>query len=138
MVLITATMQLADGSFNDRHMTLRSFLAEAESLKKYLEGHHSIEEQYIFPVLAKRMPQFAEDEKHKQSHKGIHDGLDAMGKLIKSYKEDPTSYSPEKMRECLDSFRDVLMRHLDEEVQDLQAENMKKYWTLKEVEQILM
>ena len=33
-------------------------------------------------------------------------------------------------------YRDVLMRHLDEEVNDLRGENMKKYWTLEEVERI--
>ena len=30
---------------------------------------------YIFPELAKKMPQFAEDEQHKKSHEGIHDGM---------------------------------------------------------------
>ncbi len=32
--------------------------------------------------------------------------------------------------------RDVLLRHLKEEVQDLRAENMKKYWKLEEVDRI--
>lgn len=32
--------------------------------------------------------------------------------------------------------REVLMRHLDEEVADLQGENLRKYWTLEEVERI--
>lgn len=30
------------------------------------------------------------------------------------------------------------MRHLDEEVQDLSAENLKKYWTLEELDKIPM
>ena len=34
--------------------------------------------------------------------------------------------------------RDVLMNHLDEEVDDLRGENMKKYWTLEEVDRIMM
>lgn len=33
---------------------------------------------------------------------------------------------------------DILMRHLDEEVRDLQADNMKKYWTLQEVDRIVL
>lgn len=33
-------------------------------------------------------------------------------------------------------LREVLMRHLDEEVADLQGENLRKYWTLEEVERI--
>ena len=30
------------------------------------------------------------------------------------------------------------MRHLDEEVDDLRGENMKKYWTLEEMDRIVM
>lgn len=30
------------------------------------------------------------------------------------------------------------MRHLDEEVEDLAGENMKKYWTLEELNEIPM
>jgi hemerythrin-like domain-containing protein len=34
--------------------------------------HHTIEERFLFPILAKRMPQFKDE--HIESHKGIHDG----------------------------------------------------------------
>lgn len=43
-------------------------------------------------------------------------GLDKLTDLISKYRKDPTSYSPTEMRACLDSFREVLFRHLDEEV----------------------
>jgi hypothetical protein len=39
-----------------------------------LNGHHGIEEAYVFPVLAQRMPNFANDERHKNAHKVIHKG----------------------------------------------------------------
>lgn len=35
-------------------------------------------------------------------------------------------------------YRDVLMRHLDEEVSDLAGENLKKYFTLEELDKIPM
>jgi len=41
------------------------------------------------------------------------------------------------MRVCLDSFREVLFKHLDEEVADLLGENLRKYWTLEVVERIM-
>jgi len=128
--------KLADGSFNEHHMSLPMFLREIDGLHKHLTAHHTIEERYIFPDLAKRMPAFSQNEKHLKSHEGIHEGLDRLSLLTTAYRKDPTSYSPEKIRECLDSFRDVLMTHLDEEVEDLSAENMKKYWTLAELERI--
>lgn len=43
-------------------------------------------------------------------------GLDDLEVLLKKYKSEPSSYSPQELRECLDSFREVLFRHLDEEV----------------------
>ena len=96
--------------------------------------HHTIEERHIFPILAKRMPAFQDNDKHIQSHHGIHDGttcsvlclklakltlmlgLDKLGELIMKWNDDPTAYSPDDMKECLDSWREVLFRHLDEEV----------------------
>ena len=43
-------------------------------------------------------------------------GLDDLADLIKKYSKEPSSYSPDEMRACLDGFRDVLFSHLDEEV----------------------
>lgn len=38
--------------------------------------HHTIEEREIFPILAKRMPDFDHNVEgvHLKSHEGIHDG----------------------------------------------------------------
>ncbi|KAH8107477.1 hypothetical protein DFH11DRAFT_1691675 [Phellopilus nigrolimitatus] len=119
-------------------MSLTMFLREAESLKKHLEAHHTIEERFIFPVLAKRMPMFSDNEQHLKSHEAIHEGLARLSDLTNEFKSDPKTYSPTRMRECLDSFREVLMHHLDEEVHDLGAESLKKYWTLAEVDRILI
>ncbi|KDQ57496.1 hypothetical protein JAAARDRAFT_193815 [Jaapia argillacea MUCL 33604] len=133
-------IHLADGSFNARGMSLRQYLRQAKSLSTHLTFHHSLEERHIFPVLAEKMPQFdhAADGEHIKSHKGIHDGLDELDALILKWTENPSEYSPVEMRECLDGFREVLFRHLDEEVNDLKGENMKKYWTLEEMERIPM
>lgn len=117
------------------------------------------------------------DAVHIESHKGIHHGivgfiesslflvqlttltgLDALTAIVNNYKKDPSTYKPEEMRTCLDSWRQVLFTHLDDEVRrtlvlpvlfhsssvlikqvnDLRGENMKKYWKLEELEQIPM
>jgi len=99
-----------------------------------LSNHHMIEERFIFPILAERMPQFKAE--HLESHKGIHDGktfhryiyiealiFDAgiarLAVLLSKYRSKPASYSSTEMKECLDSWREVLYRHLDEEVRRL-------------------
>ncbi|KAJ3896890.1 hypothetical protein GG344DRAFT_61038 [Lentinula edodes] len=78
--------------------------------------HHTIEEAYIFPILGKRMKQFSESEGlHLESHKGIHDGLERLKTLVQQYRSGPHTYNPTEMRACLDSFREVLFSHLDQE-----------------------
>lgn len=128
--------EMADGSFTKVGMPLVGFLSTIRTFKRHLENHHGIEESYLFPILAKKMPAFAENEQHRESHKKIHDGLDALGDIMKRVYADQTTYSPTELRACLDGFREPLLRHLDEEVNDLRAENMRKYWTIDEVRQI--
>ena len=43
-------------------------------------------------------------------------GLSKLEKLVEKWTEAPSTYSPTDMRECLDSFREILFQHLDEEV----------------------
>lgn len=105
-------------------------------MKSELTMHHTIEEQYFFPMLAKKMPKFAigSDGAHIEAHQKIHDGLERLADKVQSWQEDAKAYSPNAMRECLDSFREVLFDHLEEEENDLSAENMQKYWTYDEFE----
>lgn len=99
-----------------------------------LTMHHTIEERYMFPQLAKRIPAFKEE--HIKSHKGIHDGimtlyssvfsqdpeifidpgLEGLNSLLSKVGQNPSLYSPSEMRACLDSFKEVLFVHMDEEV----------------------
>ena len=39
-----------------------------------LTVHHTIEERHIFPILAKRMTMFQDDDVHLKSHEAIHHG----------------------------------------------------------------
>ncbi|EKM60436.1 uncharacterized protein PHACADRAFT_189570 [Phanerochaete carnosa HHB-10118-sp] len=135
---VNAIYEMADGSFSKRGMNLRMYLSSAGELRKHLTVHHTIEERHIFPLLAKRMPTFKDDEQHIKSHHGIHEGLDKLGAFIEKWLAEPATYSPEEMKACLDGWREVLFRHLDEEVEDLRGENMKKYWTLEEVDRIVV
>ena len=46
-------------------------------------------------------------------------GLSNLEKLVEKWTETPSTYSPTEMRACLDTFREVLFHHLDEEVSEL-------------------
>ncbi|GFZ49389.1 hypothetical protein JCM24511_07509 [Saitozyma sp. JCM 24511] len=134
---------LADGGFHKEGMSLPRFLREAQQLSHHLDMHHRIEEAYIFPILAKKMPQFKagarEQGRHLRSHKAIHAGLDKYDEYLKACLADSSKFNPATLREILDGFREVLFTHLDEEVHDLGAESMKAAgWTLEELRKIPM
>lgn len=88
--------ELAD-TFADRRVSLADYLDFAEQLVHHLEGHHGIEERYIFPVLAQRMPEF--QDAHVEEHFKIHAGMDRYTAYIRSVREEPSTYSPQKFRE---------------------------------------
>jgi hypothetical protein len=94
------------------------------------------QETYIFPILAKKMPQFKagarEQGEHLKSHKAIHvgmspcatrtwlvvlhtladlvQGLDKYNAFLKATLAEPSSYNPTQLREIMDGFREVLFR----------------------------
>ena len=98
--------------------------------------HHGIEEQHIFPILARKMPAFQEELHLLTQHKEIHKGLDLFEAYLLACKKGERELRMEEMKELMDTFGTVLWQHLDDEVEQLGAENMRKYWTLKEVNDI--
>ncbi|KDE07590.1 hypothetical protein MVLG_02056 [Microbotryum lychnidis-dioicae p1A1 Lamole] len=115
---------------------LQDFLDYAEEFVHHLEGHHGIEERYIFPVLAKKMPEFREE--HLEEHEQIHAGMDRYQDYIRAARATPTAFSPEKLREIMGLMGPILFYHLDAEVETLKADNLKRYYTLDEVRRLPM
>ncbi|KAK5653158.1 hypothetical protein OQA88_9257 [Cercophora sp. LCS_1] len=128
-------------------MTLKQFIDEGLNLVRYLEAHHRIEETHLFPILARKMPQFgtaipsgkkkkkADCELLKQ-HEKIHEGMDLLEDYLRACKNKEVEFELGVLKEKMDSWGEVLMKHLDEEVETLGAENMRKYYTLEEVRAI--
>lgn len=138
---------LYDGASTGRRpagMTLRQFLDEGLSFISYLTTHHNIEETYIFPVLAKKMPEFQSGGKNKkaaellQQHKEIHKGMDVTEEYLRRCRNGEADLEMGVLKAKLDSWGAVLWKHLDQEVQTLGAENVRKYWTIEEIRRIPM
>ncbi|GIK04295.1 hypothetical protein Aspvir_008374 [Aspergillus viridinutans] len=103
-----------------------------------LDFHHSIEEQHIFPVLAKRMPEFRRELALLTQHKQIHKGLEQLEAYLTKCLSGEVDLQREEMKRLMDAFGDVLWKHLDEEVRTLAAENMRRHWSLQEMAQLPM
>ncbi|KAG8527601.1 uncharacterized protein KY384_007754 [Bacidia gigantensis] len=119
-------------------MSIKQYLNTACEFVHHLEMHHSIEERHIFPLLAQRMPVFQREMELLEQHKRIHKGIDALEKYVNACKAGERELRLEEMKDVLDGFREVLWQHLDEEVRNLGADNMKKYWTIQEMERMPM
>lgn len=119
-------------------MTLRQYIDAGETFIHHLDVHHSIEEQYIFPVWAQKMPAFRKELELLTQHKQIHKGMDEMGAYLGKCKTGETELRMEELKRIMDGFGDVLFSHLDDEVKEIGAENMRKYWTKEEMTKMPM
>lgn len=119
-------------------MSIRQFLSMGLDFCHHLGAHHSIEETYVFPVLSRKMPQFQEQEHLLEQHRDIHRGLDLFQEYLEKCKSGEQELRLEQLKEIMDGFGKVLWAHLDDEVETLGAENMRKYWTLQEINRIMM
>ena len=119
-------------------MSIRQFLSTGLEFCRNLEAHHSIEETYVFPVLSQKMPQFQKQQHLLEQHREIHKGLDLLQQYLGSCRSGQRELRSEELKEIMDGFGKVLWAHLDDEVKTLGAENMRKYWTVQEMNEMLM
>lgn len=79
------------------------------------------------------MPAFREELELLAQHKQIHAGLDKFESYLSECRSGEKELSLSTMKELMDGFGTILWQHLDDEVKELGAENMRKYWTLEEL-----
>jgi hypothetical protein len=84
------------------------------------------------------MPAFKKELELLTQHKQIHLGLDKLEKYLEECSSGERELRLGEMKEILEGFGTVLWQHLDDEVEQLKAENMRKYWTLEEMRRIPM
>ena len=119
-------------------MSIRAFLNVADEFCHHLTIHHTIEEQHIFPLLARKMPAFKKELHLLTQHKQIHKGLDKLEEYVGQCRSGEKELRLGEMKEVMETFGKVLWEHLDAEVKELRAENMRKYWSLEEMRRLPM
>ncbi|KAI9371153.1 hypothetical protein BJX61DRAFT_543950 [Aspergillus egyptiacus] len=124
-------------------MSIRQFIAVGLRFAEHLEVHHSIEENHIFPYLARRMPEFQTGRGKNaaellRQHRQIHAGLEGFQAYLEKCLQGEEDLSMEVLRGKMEGWREVLWNHLDQEVKTLGAENMRRYWKKEEIASIPM
>lgn len=84
------------------------------------------------------MPAFRRELELLTQHKQIHAGMDKLQTYLEQCKSGEKDLRTEEMKGIMDGFGDVLWAHLDDEVKQLGAENMRKYWTMEELRRMPM
>ncbi|KAI5806824.1 hypothetical protein DFH27DRAFT_590594 [Peziza echinospora] len=118
---------------NRKPLSARQLIETGLRFLAQLTLHHSVEETYIFPRLAERMPAFQDNDELKTHHKRIHEGMEALEAYLKACKSGERDLRMGEIKGLMDSWREVLWTHLDREVQELGAENMRRYWKVEEM-----
>lgn len=127
-----------------KNMSIKQFITTGLQFCGHLTAHHSIEEQHIFPILAKKMPEFKNGPKYKgaaellRQHKEIHEGMDIFQLYLRQCQTGETDFDLRVLKTKMESWGEVLWTHLDQEVKTLGAENMRKYWTVEEMRRMPM
>jgi hemerythrin-like domain-containing protein len=134
----TTLMTACETNKRPAGMSIKQFLSLGDQFVSSLTMHHGIEEQHIFPILAKKMPAFQKELELLTQHKQIHKGLDRLEEYLGECRRGERELRLGEMKVVLEGFGDVLWAHLDDEVKQLGAENMRKYWTLEEMRRIPM
>jgi hemerythrin-like domain-containing protein len=119
-------------------MSIRQFLTTGLELCSSLNLHHNIEEQHFFPLLARKMPLFQKQDLLVTQHKEIHAGLEKLEKYLADCRTGERELRLDELKVVMDGFGKVLWQHLDEEVEQLGAENMRKFWSLEEMRRMPM
>lgn len=114
-------------------MSIRQFLSLGDQFCHHLTIHHTIEEQHIFPVLARKMTCFQENQAMLTDHKGIHEGVNQLEGYIADVKSGEKELDLRELKRVMDGFGETLWGHLDSEVRNLGAENMRRFWTVEEM-----
>lgn len=73
-----------------------------------------------------------------RQHEEIHEGMDLFEEYLRGCQSGVHELSLRVLKEKMDSWGEVLWKHLDQEVETLGAENMRRYWTVEEMRRMPM
>lgn len=108
------------------------FLLFNRLLFNMLDHHHHVEEEFLFPGVEKLLGVPGAMEPNVEQHHAFEKGLGVFEEYVTQTK--PEGYCGRQLRDILDSFLDVLVQHLHDEIptllnlHTLDSKEMSKIW----------
>ncbi|RHZ61565.1 hypothetical protein CDV55_104254 [Aspergillus turcosus] len=96
-----------------------------------LQLHHHYEEKFIYPMLATRLPQFRPERHLTDQHDEIEQGIEIIQTYLTDCERRSEWFDVDALRTMMEGVQETLLAHLDDEVEALGAENMRRGWTPK-------
>lgn len=87
------------------------------------------------------MPEFQNGKNAAEllrQHKEIHIGMEKLGEYLQRCRSGETELELRVLKGIMDTWGEVLWKHLDQEVKTLGAENMRRYWSKEEMRRMPM
>ncbi|KIW05190.1 uncharacterized protein PV09_03738 [Verruconis gallopava] len=99
-----------------RPQDVKDFLLFTDFLIRVLHHHHKVEETVGFPEIEKEIGEPGFLSVATEQHAQFHDGLEIIWEMAKTMQNDPSKWTWDAMKQCLDSFMPVMYTHLVEEI----------------------
>jgi hypothetical protein len=106
-----------------------AFLQYCRTWYLVVHGHHSHEEESLFPQFEKICGEDGIMSVNIQQHHAFEEGVKAYATYIDECIGDPASFQPAKLRGIIDSFGKELSTHLVDEIESLQE--LRKFGNAK-------
>ncbi|KAJ7285152.1 hypothetical protein C8J57DRAFT_1290571 [Mycena rebaudengoi] len=100
-----------------------------------LHHHHKMEETLLFPFFETKLGLHSMDHNVDQHH-GFMAGLEDLEKYFNEVHAGTATYSGPKVIEKLDSFSELLVQHLRDEIPTLESSKMRAAFTKKELQDL--
>jgi hemerythrin-like domain-containing protein len=116
---------------------IQDLLIYAQSWLDAIHHHHSCEETFFFPEIEAYTGEKGIMEKNVSQHEAFHPGLEEFKKYV--YETKIEDYDGRKLRTIIDGFGNILMTHLNDEIETLMelerfgGERLAEAWAQLEI-----
>ncbi|KAK7033264.1 hemerythrin domain-containing protein [Favolaschia claudopus] len=114
---------------------VKPFAFFCTSFLTMLHHHHHIEETLLFPFFETKLGEHTMDANVEQHH-AFMAGLEDLENYLKAVQAGTETYSGKSIISKLDSFADVLVEHLREEIPTLESSRMRAAFTEKDLKDL--